>query len=152
MAEEKKKKGVPIRRRRGFFDIPDWGFRDAFENLLDDFYRFPEKVGIREPKVNVKETNDKITVQAELPGIDEKDVNVELDESSITISGERKEEKEEKKKNWLRREQRYGSFSRTFTLPSEIDPDKAKATYKKGMLNVDLPKKEVSKKKRLDIE
>jgi HSP20 family protein len=102
----------------------------------------------------VAESDKEIRVSAELPGMDEKDVSVEMDDASITIRGERKGEKEEKGKNWYRREQSYGSFSRVVPLPANVEGGKAKATFKKGVLTIAVPKRagEEPKRKTITIE
>lgn len=92
------------------------------------------------PKVNVSETDKELKISAELPGMDEKDVSVEMDDDSITIRGERKEEHEEKDGRWYRVEQSYGSFHRVIPLPARVEGDKAKAKFKKGVLQITLPK------------
>ena len=90
----------------------------------------------------VSETDDEICVKAELPGMDEKDIEVSLDENVLTIRAERKEEREEKKRNYQISEMSYGSFLRTFPLRSRVDRDKATAKFKHGVLTLTLPKKE----------
>jgi len=92
------------------------------------------------PRVNVSETDKEIKVSAELPGMDEKDIDVSLTRDTLTIKGEKKEEKEDKGKDYYRMERSYGSFTRAISLPIEVDTDKAKATFKKGVLQVVLPK------------
>ena len=103
------------------------------------------------PKVDVSETDKEVKLSAELPGLDEKDVTVELDDASVRIRGEKKEEHEDKGKNWYRREQTYGSFHRVVPLPSRVDGAKSKAKFKKGKLTVTLPKLEEDRAKRRSI-
>ena len=106
------------------------------------------------PAVNVAETDRELKVVAELPGLDEKDVTVDVDDGAVTIRGERKEECEDREANWYRVERRYGSFQRTIPLPVEVVGDEAKAAFKKGVLTITLPKRpEVERKrKRIDIQ
>ncbi len=92
------------------------------------------------PKVDVSETDKDVCVTAELPGLDEKDIDLALAENALTIKGEKKVEKEEKEEGRYHVERSYGAFQRRITLPCEIDPDKVKATFKKGVLSVTLPK------------
>jgi HSP20 family protein len=92
------------------------------------------------PRINVSETEKEIQVTAELPGIEEKDVEVTLDNGVLLIKGEKKAEKEEKNKNYHRVERSYGSFMRSFALPHEVEDDKAEAAFKNGVLTVKLPK------------
>ena len=92
------------------------------------------------PRVDVSETDTELKIEAELPGIDEKDVEVVLSDGRLTIKGEKKQEKEEKKKDYHMVERSYGSFARSIVLPFEADPDKVKATFAKGVLTVTVPK------------
>lgn len=104
------------------------------------------------PRVDVSETEKEVRVSAELPGLDRKDVSVELDEDELTVSGEKKDDAKEIGKNWYRREQSYGTFSRVIPLPATVEADKAKATFKKGVLTITLPKREEEQPKRKSIE
>lgn len=104
------------------------------------------------PRVNVGETAAAVVVTAELPGMDEKDVTVELQNGRLTLSGEKHEEHEEKKKDYTRLERSYGSFTRTIDLPAEIDEAKAAASFKKGVLTVTLPKTAAARAARKRIE
>jgi len=87
----------------------------------------------------------------ELPGMDEKDITVEMDDAALTIRGEKKAEQEEKGKNWYRREQSYGSFHRIVPLPANVDGEKAKAKFKQGVLTITAPKREEEQAKRKAI-
>ena len=115
-----------------------------------DEARFPG--GLLQPKVNVAETEKEVTVSAELPGMDEKDVSIEIDEQSLTLQGEKKAEQEEKGKNWHRREYSYGKFYRVIGLPAAVDTGKATARFRKGILEVTLPKREEDQKKRRTLQ
>jgi len=92
------------------------------------------------PKVNLAETDKEIQVTAELPGVEEKDVEVTIDQGMLILKGEKKAEKEEKNKNYYRVERSYGSFQRSFALPKEVEAEKVEATFKNGVLSVKLPK------------
>jgi HSP20 family protein len=92
------------------------------------------------PCVDVSETDKEIKVSAELPGMDEKDIDVSLTRDTLTIKGEKKEEKEEKGEDYYRMERSYGSFTRSVPLTVEVDTDKVQATFKKGVLEITLPK------------
>ncbi|MBF0539140.1 MAG: Hsp20/alpha crystallin family protein [Nitrospirae bacterium] len=107
-----------------------------------------------EPRLNVTEDDREVKVSAELPGLDEKDIDVSLTKDSLTIKGEKKEEKEEKATGYYRVERSYGTFSRTVTLPCEIDQDKVEASFKKGVLVITLPKtaEACSEKKKITIK
>jgi HSP20 family protein len=104
--------------------------------------------------VDVSETDKEVKVSAELPGMDEKDIHVEMDDDAITIRGERREEKEDQGRNWYSREQSYGAFHRVIALPASVDGAKAVAKFKKGVLTVTVPKRreEQTKRKTIKIE
>jgi len=93
------------------------------------------------PSVDVAETDKEVVVTAELPGIEEKDVDVTFADGVLTIKGEKKAEKEEKDKNFHRVERGYGAFSRAIGMPADVEEDKVKASFAKGVLTVTLPKK-----------
>jgi HSP20 family protein len=114
-----------------------------FEQFNKDFQLAPLDAGALakwSPKVNVAETEKEIQVTAELPGVEEKDVEVTIDGNALTIKGEKKAEKEEKNKDYHRIERSYGSFQRSFGLPKEVEQDKVEASFKNGVLTVKLPK------------
>jgi len=92
------------------------------------------------PAVNIKEDEKKFVLDLAVPGIDKKDLKIELNEDVLTISSERKEEKEETREDYKRREFSYASFCRSFSLPENVDRDKIEANYKDGILTVTLPK------------
>jgi HSP20 family protein len=100
------------------------------------------------PRVDLSETEKEIRVSAELPGLEEKDVSVELEQETLIIQGERKEEQEEKGRNWHGREQAYGSFQRVIPLPVAVAGDKVRASFQKGLLTVTLPKLEEAQPRR----
>jgi HSP20 family protein len=104
------------------------------------------------PAVDVYEDEHSITLSAELPGINEKDVAISLENGVLTISGERKMENEENKENFHRIERSYGRFIRTFTLPPTVDPENVKAEFNNGVLRVTLAKREEAKPKQIKIE
>ena len=93
------------------------------------------------PRVDVAETDAEVKVSAELPGMDEKDITVELQDDVLTLRGEKKRELEEKGKNWFRREQSCGAFHRSIELPAGVEAGKAKAQFKKGVLTFTAPKR-----------
>jgi len=99
----------------------------------------------------VSETDDEIRVKAELPGMDEKDIAVELEENMLVIRGERKAEKETKNRNYHVSEMSYGGYHRSIPLPARIDRDKAKAKFKRGVLTLTLPKTEKARAERRRI-
>jgi HSP20 family protein len=103
------------------------------------------------PAVDVYEDEHSITLKIEVPGIDEKDIDVRLENNTLTVHGERKFEKEEKEENYRRIERQYGSFTRSFTLPNTVDVDKTSADYDKGVLKISLAKKAEAKPKQIKV-
>jgi HSP20 family protein len=103
------------------------------------------------PEVDIVEDKDKVVVNVDLPGIEKEDIKVSVHDNTLTIKGERKAEKEEKDKNYHRVERVYGTFCRSFSLPSMVDGQKIKAAYKNGVLSIDLPKAEEVKPKEIPI-
>jgi HSP20 family protein len=103
------------------------------------------------PLVDIYEDEHNITLKVEVPGIDEKDIDVRIENNTLTVHGERKIEKEEKEENFRRVERHYGSFSRSFTLPSTVDPAQVSAHYDQGVLKINLAKKAEAKPKQIKI-
>ena len=103
------------------------------------------------PPVDVYEDEHNVVLKIEVPGIDEKDIDVRLENNTLTVHGERKLEKEEKEENFRRVERRYGSFTRTFTLPSTLDSESVTANYDKGVLKIQLAKKSEAKPKQIKV-
>jgi len=128
----------------------DGFFRDWAPAPFDEFERLA--VGDFAPRVNVSETDKEVVVSAELPGMDEKDISLQVDEDALTIRGEKRSEHEEKGRHWHRIESSYGTFHRIIPLPRGIDAAKAKAQMKKGVLTVTLPKRPEEAAKRRTIE
>jgi HSP20 family protein len=103
------------------------------------------------PPVDIYEDEHTITVKMEVPGIDEKDIDVRIENTTLTVHGERKIEKEEKEENFRRVERQYGSFTRSFTLPSSVDTGQVSAHYDKGVLKLSLAKKADAKPKQIKV-
>ncbi len=103
------------------------------------------------PPVDIYEDEHNITLKLEVPGIDEKDIDVRIEGNTLTVHGERKIEKEEKEENFRRIERQYGSFTRSFTLPSSVDPAQVSANYDKGVLRINLAKKAEAKPKQIKV-
>jgi HSP20 family protein len=103
------------------------------------------------PPVDVYEDEHNVTLKIEVPGIDEKDIDVRIENNTLTVHGERKFEKEEKEENYRRVERQYGSFTRTFTLPNTVDQDSVHADYDKGVLKISLAKKAEAKPKQIKV-
>ena len=103
------------------------------------------------PPVDVYEDENSIQVRLEVPGIDEKDIDIRLENNVLTVHGERKFEKEEKEENFHRIERRYGSFTRSFTLPSTVNSEDVQADYDKGVLKIRLAKRAEAKPKQIKV-
>lgn len=131
--------------------------RQEMDSLFDRFFEGFPRLGITRrmgltPVIDLYETKDDIIVKAEIPGIDSKDINISLSGDVLSIKGEKRQEKVDKDDNLHRVERSYGSFSRSVRLPCEVEEEKITATYKKGVLNVRLPKCEPAKPKRIKID
>jgi HSP20 family protein len=103
------------------------------------------------PAVDVYEDEHTISLNIEVPGIDEKDIDVRIENNTLTVHGERKFEKEQKEENFRRVERQYGSFTRSFTLPNTVDTDNIQANYDKGILKIQLAKKAEAKPKQIKV-
>lgn len=103
------------------------------------------------PAADIYEDEKKIVLKLEVPGIDEKDLDVSVENNTLTVKGERKFEKEEKEENFHRIERRYGSFFRAFTLPSTVDTEHVAASYHAGVLNLELKKKPEAQPKQIKV-
>ncbi|MGA8436834.1 MAG: Hsp20/alpha crystallin family protein [Candidatus Sulfotelmatobacter sp.] len=103
------------------------------------------------PPVDIYEDEHNITLKLEVPGIDEKDIDVRIEGNTLIVHGERKIEKEEKEENFRRVERQYGEFTRSFTLPSSVDTGQVSAHYNKGVLKINLAKKAEAKPKQIKV-
>jgi HSP20 family protein len=149
---------MPVRREE---EVPFAALQRGVNRLFDEFFSdfdadWPMMWGHnghQSPRVDVSETETEVRVEAELPGVEEKDVEVSLHDGSLTIRGERKFEKEQKEKNYHRVERSYGTFQRTVPLPSEVDDSKAEAVFKQGVLEIKLPKTHPSAgRKKIEVK
>ncbi len=136
-------------------------FNDEFDHFFDDFFGRPFSIlpfqrGAHEffPKLDVFETDRDVKVTVEIPGMDEKDIEVSINNGVLSISGEKSSEHEEKKGQYHRMERSYGSFRRDVLLPSEVDETKVDATFSKGVLEVSLPKltEEMRKSRKIVVK
>jgi len=151
------KKDLTTRLRDDFLPTrhigdPILSFQKEMDRLFRDFFEvepFGQRLLSTFPEIDVKETEKEMRVSAELPGMEEKDVEVLLDSDSLTIRGEKKHEEEEKGEGYYRSERRYGSFCRVIPLTSEVESDKVEAKFKNGVLTVTIPKTE---KARADVK
>lgn len=126
--------------------------RRTFEEFFGRRRRVPAVVEEFIPLVDVYEKGNDIIVEAEIPGVDKEALSLTVSENTLTIKGEVKREKEVKEKDYYLCERSYGSFSRTIDLPTEVDSQKAKASYKNGVLTITLPKKQPEKKLETEIK
>ena len=122
-----------------------------FENFADGSGKDQLAAGSFVPLVDVYEDEHNLVLKLEVPGVNEEDLNVSVENSTLTIQGERKFEKEEKEENFHRIERRYGSFTRTFKLPNSVDSDKVEASYEKGVLKIALAKRAEAKPKQIKV-
>jgi len=154
--EEKRKEEKPLEPYRPSMWLTPF---ERMEEMFEDFFRrpfgrpwwptLPRLFEERElvPSVDIFEEGDDVVVKTELPGMAKDDIEVNLTDNTITLSGEKKKEEKIEKKDYYRLERSYGSFSRSFTLPADVQTDKAKASFKNGVLEVRIPKTEEAKKK-----
>jgi HSP20 family protein len=159
---KKNETSVPVRRRRdedAFLDL-----RSQMNRLFDDFFERPfglspflgesDLMSDFAPRLDISETDKEINIAAELPGLEPEDIHISLDHNTLTISGEKRAEKEEKGKRFYRVERSYGSFHRSIPLLNEVNEDEIDAAFKRGVLKVKLPKTQVAQQqsKRIAIK
>lgn len=170
--EENTGSTVPVQRA----SAPDHGYAPA-GNPLDQFHREFDRLfeqvfggfgfspvelnrpllprmseGVLKPTLDLGATDKEYTLTLEIPGVDEKDVRIEIADNTLTIQGEKKQEDEEKGKNYYRMERSYGSFQRVLSLPEDVDQENITATFKKGVLTVSMPRKALPKTDVKQIE
>ena len=129
-------------------------FQDQFNRIFDSTLKAnPDNsvLTIWAPAVDIYETENELVLKADLPEVEEKDIDVRVENNTLTIRGERKFEKSVKEDNYLRVERTFGSFSRSFSLPNTVNTEAVKATYKNGVLTVELPKRAESKPKQVKV-
>ena len=142
----------PLRRAE---EHPFFALHREMNRMFDDFFRDLEASPYESggswetfsPSIDVREDEKEVIVKAELPGMDEKDIDVSLTDNGLTIKGEKKAEKEEKGKDYWHREASYGAFQRVIPLPAGLNPEKVAARFKNGVLTVTLPRFEEVKSK-----
>lgn len=144
------------RKTRADNDHPFYSLQREMNGLFDNFFRGFDMAprgfagvgaGVFSPSVDVKENDKEFIIKAELPGVDEKDIDVTVTSDSVTIKGEKKEEKEDKDKNYYYMERSYGSFCRVIPLEKETESGKAEAHFKNGILEIKIPKNQSAKTK-----
>jgi HSP20 family protein len=152
------KKSVPVKRD---LENPFSLLRHDMDTLFNDLFRGVEMepfLGRHDarfsPNVDITESEKEIRVSAELPGMNEKDIDITLNHDSLTIKGEKKEEKEDRGKDYYRMERTYGTFCRTIPVPVEVETDKVNAHYRKGILTITIPKsaKALEEKKKITVK
>ena len=122
--------------------------------LMQEFNRGTDELltsGTFVPAVDIYEDENYITLKVEIPGMSEKDLDIKLENNTLTVSGERKFEQEQKEENFHRIERRYGSFSRSFTLPNTVDAENVHASYENGVLSIKLAKRAEAKPKQIKV-
>jgi HSP20 family protein len=150
---------MPVRHNQEqdtFLDL-----RGQMNRLFDEFFEGPfglspfsgesNLMGDFAPRLDISETNHDYTVSAELPGLEPEDINISLERNALMISGEKRAENEEKGKRYYRVERSYGSFQRSIPLPDEVDEDKIDATFKRGVLKVQIPKTKAAQRRSKHI-
>jgi HSP20 family protein len=125
---------------------------DNVSTWFDDFLSEPVLGSSNLPAVDVRETDSEYLMEVELPGLTEKDVEVKLEKSLLTISSSKEQSKEEKKNGYVMRERRQSRFSRSFVLPEGIDSEKIAAEFKNGVLNLTFPKAPAAKPKTIEVK
>lgn len=158
--KERTEPAVARREENPFLDLHR-RMNDLFDSFFSDFERTLDRpsaaLPVRHawdamPRVDIAETEQEVVVSADLPGLDEKDVSVSLDGDVLTVQGQRKDEREEKKLNYHLVERSYGEFHRSIQLPPGLDTDRVKASFKKGVLTVNLPKRPEARARKKSIE
>ena len=133
----------PFHRNVGrFFNEFDWGLQPA-EGLDDTTWA---------PKVDIYETDSSYVLNAELPGLTKEEINIDVNDNTLTLKGEKKFEEKVEKDNYVRVERNYGNFARSFALSDDVNPEGITASYKEGVLELTLPKKEEAKPKEIKVE
>jgi HSP20 family protein len=151
-----------VRRKRRDNSLTPWDdFDSAFERLrreindLFDWSYAPEDHGLLDrgfaPTVDMVENPDDVQITCDLPGVDKNDIDISISDSVLTIKGEKKGQDEKKDSRVYRKENWYGSFQRTITLPGTVDQNKVDAEMKNGVLTITLPKKEEAKQKQISV-
>jgi HSP20 family protein len=136
-----------VHRRRDFDDLVNRFFDRGFWPP-GDLFREDRWL----PSVDITEGKKEITVKAEIPGVEPEDMDISISGKLLTIKGEKKQEKEQKEENYHRMERSYGYFNRTIELPAEVDSEKVDASYKKGVLKIELKKTREAESKKIEIK
>jgi HSP20 family protein len=145
---------MPIVKYAPFSDIED--FPAGLRLFQDSINRLLSQDGVKTrpwaPAVDILETENELVLKADVPGVDLKDIDIQLENGTLTVKGERKFEKEATNKGFHRMERSYGSFVRIFTVPETVEAENVKAAYDAGVLTITLPKKEIAKPKAIKVQ
>ena len=138
-----------------------WGEMEPLRNRMNRFFEgffLPTmssetdlSMGAWNPGVDIIDNENNMVIKADLPGVEKENVEVDVKDRVLTIKGERSYENEIKEENFCRKERAYGKFHRSFTLPTDVDPDSIKAEFKDGVLSIEIPKSEEAKPKQISI-
>ncbi len=142
---------MAITRYNPFVDIDEFTGR-FFQDAMNRLVATDPSGRPWAPAVDIFETDHELTVKADLPGIRIEDVDIRMENGTLTLKGERRFEKTENSKGYHRVERGYGTFARAFALPDTVDPEKVKADFKQGVLTITLPKKEIAKPRQVKVE
>jgi HSP20 family protein len=126
-------------------------FSREIDRVFDAFFGQTDQARRWMPPVDLVEAEDHFVLKADLPGLGEGDVNIEVQDGTLTISGERSAEHEQREKGWYRIERPFGRFSRSLSLPDGVDPDRIQASFSHGVLEIRIPKPEERKPRRISI-
>ena len=143
---------MTLTRYNPFYDAENFpaGMR-LFQDSVNRLFSEPATTRPWTPNVDILENENDITLTADIPGLEEKDIDIRMEDGTLTLRGERKFGGESGEKGYHRIERGYGSFVRCFSLPDSVDPEKVKANYKAGVLTVTLPKKEIAKPRAVKV-
>lgn len=137
---------------RMFDALTQRGWLRPFREMWPEWPRLEQTLGVTTPRVDVIDRDEEILVRAEVPGVDKKDLDVELTGHLLTIRGERRQEEKEEEGDYFRAEIARGTFARTIRLPEEVALEKAKADFKEGMLEIHLPKTHRTERHRIEVD
>ena len=124
----------------------------GFQDTMNRFFNEPAANRPWVPPVDIRETENELVLKADIPDVKFEDIDVRMENGTLTIRGERKFEQQKKEGGWHRVERSYGSFERVFTLPDSVNPEAVQADYKNGTLTVTLPKKEIAKPRQVKVQ
>ena len=128
----------------------DLFYNRGIDRIINDLFAFDAKSDFL-PKLNANENDKAFNVEVEIPGVDAKDIDISLDERTLTVSGHRENKKESKEETGIIAERVYGSFKRSITFTTYVNSDEVKAVYKDGILNIEIPKREPKETKKIEV-